>query len=444
MIPAAARPACPPPACAVAWAAARDVDPVVGRYRRLFAQLDWSRVPEPDPWRPRPGRLGHPPAAYVKALLVKLEEGKAYVTELRRYLVEHPLLVLELGFRPVVDPTQPLGFDVGRTVPGARWLRHQQQTLAPALLSGLLAGTVRAVQAAVPGVGATVAVDVKHLKHLYAWVAENNPTAMRPHRFDPQRPPRGDPACRLGVKRRANTAGAPVKEYLWGYGSGIATATDPRCGDVVRAEVTQPFHHQDVTYYHPVYAQATAHLGHPPTNVAAAAAFAAWHVYQTCAAPPVGTGGIAAIARNRRGPAPPRDAAARPLCDRGLAMTPGRTFRHEDGFRAQDHHCPLRRPTPTGAACPDPRFPTGGCHKVVNLEPGGLLRAQLDRASPAFHAVYRRRTSAERINSQAAALGIDRPKVRCLAAVRRLATLTYVVINARVLTRLHDQPPPLC
>ena len=443
MIPAAPRPACPPqPACAFEWAAARDRDPVVDRYRRLFAQLDWRQVPDPDPWGPRPGRLGHPPAAYVKALLVKLEEGKPYITDLRRYLVEHPLLVLELGFHPVVDPTQPCGFDVARTVPGARWLRHQQQTLDPALLSRLLAGTVRAVQAAVPDLGTTMAVDVKHL---YAWVAENNPTAMRPHRFDPARPPRGDPDCRLGVKRRANTAGAPVKEYLWGYGSGIATATDPRCGDVVLAEVTQPFHHQDVTVYHPVYAQATAHLGHPPTNVAADAAFDAWHVYQTCAAPPVGTGGIAAIARNRRGPAPPRDAAGRPLCDRGLAMTPGRVFRQADGFPAQDHHCPLRRPIPTGETCPDPRFAAGGCHKVVNLAPGGLLRAQLDRATPAFQAVYRQRTSAERINSQAAALGIDRPKVRRMAAVQRLATLTYVVINAHVLDRLHDQTPPgLC
>src|ERR687893_286984 len=109
-------------------------DPLVQRYRAFFALLDWRLVPERDASRPWPGSAPHPAAAYVKALLVKLCEQKPYVTQLRAFLVEHPLLVLELGFRPVPDPTQPHGFDVERTVPGARWLRHQQRTLDPAAL----------------------------------------------------------------------------------------------------------------------------------------------------------------------------------------------------------------------------------------------------------------------------------------------------------------------
>lgn len=65
----------------------------------------------------------------MKVLLVKLCEGYKYISELRHFLVKHPTLVLEIGFRPVVDPSQPFGFDVERTVPGDRWLRHQQQAL---------------------------------------------------------------------------------------------------------------------------------------------------------------------------------------------------------------------------------------------------------------------------------------------------------------------------
>ena len=57
-------------------------------------------------------------------------------------------------------------------MPGARWLCHQQQALDPAVLRALLAGTVRALRAAIPGQGTTVAVDVKHP---YAWVRENTP-----------------------------------------------------------------------------------------------------------------------------------------------------------------------------------------------------------------------------------------------------------------------------
>ena len=115
-------------------------DPVVQRYRAFFALLDWSQVPERDTTRSWPGPPPHPTAAYVKALLVKLCEHKPYVTELRAFLVEHPWLVLELGFRPAVDPTQPYGFDIEQTVPCDRYLRHWQQTLDPAVLQALLRG----------------------------------------------------------------------------------------------------------------------------------------------------------------------------------------------------------------------------------------------------------------------------------------------------------------
>ena len=425
-------------------------DPVVRRYRALFAVLDWTAVPERDARRRWPGHRPHPRAAYVKALLVKLCEQKASITDLRRYLVEHPALVLELGFRPVAAPTEPCGFDVERTVPGARWLRHQQQHLDHGLLRALLAGTVRAVQAEIPGLGTTVAVDVKHS---YAWVQENNPKAYVTERYDPERQPRGDPDCRLGVKRATNQEGSggrstARKEYVWGYGTGVASATDPWYGDVVLAEWTQPFNEHDVTFFPPLHQQATATLGRPPTNLAADAAFDAWHVYQAC----VPTGGIAAIPLNLRGQAPPnRDAQGQPRCAQGLTMVPRRQFTHEDGYRVQRFGCPLLFPTPSGQTCDDPHFRAGtGCVHGINLEPGGLLRATLDRRTDAFKAIYRQRTSAERINSQATALGIERPKVRTAASVARLNTLTYILINARVLLRCralnaaYPRPPAQC
>jgi hypothetical protein len=411
------------------------LDPVVRRYRELFERLDWSQVPERDEGLPWPGRPPHPRAAYIKAFLVKLCEQKAYVTDLRRYLVEHPALVLEVGFRPVSAPEQPYGFDVERTVPTARWLRHQQQHLDHEGLRALLRATVRALQAEIPGIGTTVAIDVKHI---YAWVRENNPKAYVSERYDPARRPSGDADCRLGVKRATNQEGPTDppkvrKEYIWGYGTGLASATDPRYGDIVLAEWTQPFNEQDVTYFHPVYRQTTATLGRAPTNVTADAAFDAWHVYQVC----FETGGTAAIPLNLRGKAPPqRDADGRPLCARRLTMVPYYEFGHEDGYRVQRFACPLRFPTPTGQTCDDPHFRTGpGCVTGINLEPGGLMRATLDRHADDYKAIYRQRTSAERINSQATALGIERPKVRNVRSVARLNTLTYILINARALDR---------
>src|SRR5207244_8645542 len=76
-----------------------DHDPVVQRYRSFFALFDWSVVPEPVVDPSQPGKRPHPPTAYIKALLLKLEEGLTFCTRLRRFLLEHPLLVLELGDR---------------------------------------------------------------------------------------------------------------------------------------------------------------------------------------------------------------------------------------------------------------------------------------------------------------------------------------------------------
>jgi hypothetical protein len=419
-------------------------DPVVQRYRAFFALLDWSAVPERDRRRPWPGPAPHPAGAYVKALVIKICERKEYITEVRAFLVEHPLLVLACGFRPVPAAGQPYGFDVARTVPGARWLRHWQQHLDNGLLQGLLQRTVHDLRGEIPGLGETVAFDVKHI---FAWVAANNPKAYVPERYNPGRQPTGDPACRLGVKTSSNQVRADgttrvAKVYLWGYGSGVAAATDPRHGDVVLAEYTQPFNEADSTYYHPLYDRAVRALGCIPTNVTADAAFDAWHIYQTCAR----HGGIAAIALNPRGhPVPKRSPDGRPLCPTGLPMTPSYRFAHPDGYRAQLHRCPLLFPQRTAQTCAHEQFVKGpGCIKHLNMEPGGQMRVLLDRDSVAYTQIYRQRTAVERINSQATALGIERPKARNAAAVRNLNTLTYIIINLHALARartVNAQPP---
>jgi len=413
----------------------RDHDPVVQRYRAFFALLDWSQVAERDQTHPWPGSRPHPQAAYVKALFIKLCEHQAYISHLRSFLVEHPLLVLELGFHLVPDPTQFYGFDVEQTVPTERWLRHKQQTLDNRLLQALLRETVHALQAEIPGLGTTVAFDVKHI---YAWVEQNNPKAYVSERYNPAHQPAGDPDCRLGVKRSTNQerpdgSTTERKEYVWGYGTGVAAATDPCYGDVVLAEYTQPFNEADSTYYHPLHRQTVATLGTAPTNVTADAAFDAWHIYQTCAEP----GGIAAIPLNTRGHAvPQRDADGVPRCPSGLRMDASYKYDHTEGYRAQVFRCPLLFPQASGESCEHEQFVKGpGCIKHINIEVGGQMRVMLDREAEAYKALYRQRTAAERINSQAKAYGIERPMVRNSCSVGNLNTLTYIVINAQALQR---------
>ena len=76
-------------------AALLDHDPMVADYRAFFALLDWSLVEHWQTQRSSRGRPAHPISAYLKAFLIRLREGMLYTAQLRRFLLRHPLLVLE-------------------------------------------------------------------------------------------------------------------------------------------------------------------------------------------------------------------------------------------------------------------------------------------------------------------------------------------------------------
>jgi hypothetical protein len=413
-------------------------DPVVQRYRGFFALFDWTQAPDPAVDPSRPGKRPHPQSAYLKALLLKREEGMSSCTQLRRYLLEHPLVVLELGFRPVLKRDLPYGFDVAKTVPTDRWLRQQPHELSQAVLQDLLAATVRDLREEIPGLGEVVAFDVTHI---YAFVKENNSRVYVKERFKKEQQPRGDRDCKLGVKKSTNREQADgskkeEKEYLWGYGSGVASSFIGGYGEVVLAEYTLPFNEGDITYFLPLYLRTVAALGFFPTHITADAAFDAWYIYQTV----VHRGGIAAIALNQHGhPESKRDRDGVPLCAKGLRMVSSFQFNHTRGYSSQRFLCPLLFPNPTGGCCEHEQFKKGpGCVKDLNWELGGQMRVTLDRDGPLYHAIYDQRTNTERINSQSKELGLKRPKVRNIDSIRNLNTLTYLVINARALRRVRQ------
>lgn len=396
-------------------------DPVAKRYEAFFEYLDWTKVPERDESRAWPGRLPHPEVAYVKAYQVMICEGKEYVTDLRRYLVEHPALVWLLGFRVKPDRESPYGFDIGASVPTARHLRRKLRNLDERMLAALLADTVAALAVEIPGLGKTTSLDTKHI---YAHVKENNPRAYVKERFDPTKQPSGDPDCRLGVKRSTNQIDeqgnmTTEKEYLWGYGTGVAATRTPDGDEVVLAEYTQPFNANDVTYGLSLLEQARVNLGYPPHNITADAAFDAWYMYQGCAE----VGGMAAIPLNLRNHPPTFFGPnGHPLCEcSAQEMQPGSIYL-KGTYREQLFTC---------SVC--------GAVRHLNIELGGLMRLQLDRQAPAYKIIYKQRTATERINSQAKAHGIERPKSRNGASIAHRNTLIYVVLNMKALQRIHKR-----
>src|SRR2546427_12046875 len=315
-------------------AALLDHGPLIQDYRAFFSQLDWSVVEHWEAQRSSRGRPAHPESAYLKAFLLRIREGMVYTTQLRRFLLRHPLLVIDLGFRLVLDPSAPYGFDVEATLPCEFWLREKLRHCDPALLQALLQATVRALQHEIPGLGETVAFDVKHI---YAWVKENNERAYVPERYDKTKRLAGDPDCRLGVKRSTHQAQEDgstkvKKELLWGYGTGIAVSTIADYGTVVLAEYTQPFNEGDITYFRPLYQHTVVALKQFPTYLTADAAYDAWYVYEA----PARHGGIAAVPLNQHSKTPfARLPDGTPCCPIGLPMHPTLQFNHTYGYRAK-------------------------------------------------------------------------------------------------------------
>ena len=145
-------------------------------------------------------RTRHPLHAYLKAFVLRIRKGLIYSSHLRRFLLNHPLLVIELGFRLEPDPAQPYGFDLDKTAPCEYWLRQQLHRFDHELLQALLKATVVAFKEEIPGLGETVAFDVKHI---YAWVHENNPRIYVKGRYYVTHHPKAIPIVDSASRRAA-------------------------------------------------------------------------------------------------------------------------------------------------------------------------------------------------------------------------------------------------
>ncbi len=447
--------------------------PVARRYLDLLGSLDWAHFPERPANHPWPGPQPAPRVPYVAAYLVKLNQGLRSMGDLRRYLCEHPALVWVLGFPLAPDQASPHGFDVERSLPSRRQFGRVLRELAPAAAQFLLDGAIQLIRQELPPdvlFGDVISLDTKHI---IAWVKENNPKAYVDQRYDKTKQPKGDPDCKLGCKRRHNkgegngagdatsqsappTPAAPastptsnpipaskatVGEFYWGYASGVVATKVPGWGEFVLAELTQPFDKGDATYFLPLLAQTERRLNRKPRFGALDKAYDAFYVYQYFH----DAGGFAAVPLVKKGGYEGRSFSpdGSPLCAAGLAMPLQFTFtdrattivEHERG----KYVCPLRFPQArSDAACPihHANWPKGGCTAMMPTCAGARIRYQLDRTSPEFKAIYKQRTAAERINSQAKELGIERPYLRCQSATANQNTLIYVLINLRALQRI--------
>jgi hypothetical protein len=433
------------------------------RCLELFGPLDWDGCPERNLQR-NWGQPTLPYTALIAAELIKLNESLPSTQKLRRFLGEHPGFIWLLGFPLVPAPNHPLSFNALASLPTQRHINRLFRQLPNAMLQFLLADSVRLIliELAAHGVLPIECISLD-TKHILAWVKENNPKAYVSHRYDKQQQPPGDSDCRLGCKRRHNQSRAEptpthnpvaairakVGEYYWGYGSGIVVTKVPHWGEFVLAELTQPFDRGDVSYFFPLMTQVEQRLGYKPRFGTFDAAFDAWYVYAHFYCENDPAGGFAAVPFSGKGGYTEHgrqfDPAGLPICAAGLAMPLKFTYtdrttclvEHERG----KYVCPFREQPARTKGCPlhHPNAKKQGCTAMMPISIGARLRYSLDRHSEAYQDLYRQRTAVERINSQAVALGIERPHLRNGPAIANQNTLIYLLINLRFLQRLRLQ-----
>jgi hypothetical protein len=437
-------------------------DSLAMRYLHLLGPLAWARFPERD-LQVHCGRAPVPYAPFAAACLVKVDQGLGSMGDLRRFLVEHPPLLWLLGFPLVADADSPYGFDAQASLPTGRHLTRMLRTMPNQALQFLLDSAVEQLRGELAALGVTLGQCISlDTKHILAWVKENNPKAYIADRYDKRKQPDGDPDCRLGCKRRHNKRNAstesmptptqnprPVKglavgEFYWGYASGVVATKVPEWGELVLAELTQPFDRPDVSYFFPLMAAAEKRLGFRPRFGAFDAAFDAFYVYEYFHRTD-GQVGFAAVPFSGRGAKDGRAFSPEglPLCAAGLPMALRYTF--IDHTHLFDHQrgrygCPLCYPQRHGEACPvqHKNWAKEGCIATMPTSIGARLRYQIDRQSAEYQDVYRQRTASERINAQAVELGIERPHIRNGAAIANLNTLIYILIDLRALQRIRQ------
>jgi hypothetical protein len=448
--------------------------PVVQRTLELLGPLDWARFPERNLLR-HWCQPAVPYAAFAGAMLVKLNEGLDSMGDLRQYLIEHPGLIPLLDFRVTRSKSHSCGFDPQASLPTQRHLTRMLREMPNMVFQFLLEDSARLICTELRRMrivaGECISLDTKHI---LAFVKENNPKAYVENRFDKTQQPKGDPDCKLGCKRKHNqrvskteysdmcpmsTEYTPttnplpaetvsVGEYYWGYGSGVVVVKVPKYGEFVLAEMTQPFNQPDLSYFFPLMTKTEQVLGFKPRFGTFDAAFDAWYVYdyfhrdddpEAFAAVPFSEkGGYKAKGRQF-------SPEGLPLCKAGLPMPLLFTFtdrttcliEHERG----KYGCPLFYPEPSSLSCPanHKNAAKKGCTAMMPTSIGARLRYTLDQDGEKYKEIYRQRTAVERINSQAFALGIERPHLRNGKAIANTNTLIYILINLRMLQRLRSQ-----
>ena len=392
--------------------------PAARFYDSLFLSLDLSSVPE----YPSTGRKGFSSHAMVCAFIVMKCEGLARISDLADYLNNNLLIAHYCGF----DITKPLPsywtFD--------RFLKSVNHDLLQKIMQDQVLSLARKgfIDTSFIGLDSTP---------VSANTSQNNPKAFLAGKFDPQKQPKADPDCRLGVHTASNRTGEKNFDFYWGYKNHVLVDC---ISGLPLYELTTPANVADCSVALDVLARTNALLSLSECSFLADKGYDVKRIYN-------GVhdlyNGDCFIPLNKRGTKDPKLLPNKhPVCEAGFAMHNGGVFSDRNRTRHK-FICPLKNVKDADCPCHHKNFYNGkkhrGCTKYLTVP--NDLRLSIDREGRRFKQTYALRTECERYNSRFKNTGQERMWVRNGASVANLNTFAHISLLAVAVAALGNCSP---
>ena len=387
-------------------------------YDKLFSSLDFTLPGAAT------GRRGFPKEAMACAFIVMKCEGFSQITDLVDYLDNNRLIAHYCGFN-IMEPL-PSYWTY------ARFLKK----LNNEVLKGIMATQVKRLyelgilDASFIGLDSTpVAANTK----------QNNPKSFTKEKFNPEKHPKADPDCALGVHSASNQHNERRYEFYWGYKNHVLVDC---ISGLPLFELTTPANVTDASVVPKILRSADAVLSLRECTFLGDKGYDVKAVYNLVKD---AYEGEPIIPLNKRGTKDPKKLPiGNPICDAGLAMNKdGKTTDGNGGLR-QKYCCPFRKSKTGGCPCNHKNWNNGkknrGCTKYKTIPTD--YRLSVDRDCLHFKRTYALRTECERYNSRFKASGQERLWIRNGNSAANLNTLAHIsalaVALAAVLSGSHS------
>ena len=380
-------------------------------YDKLFSSLDFT-LP-----RAATGRRGFPKEAMVCAFIVMKCEGFSQITDLVDYLDNNRLIAHYCGFN-IMEP-----------LPSYWTYDRFLKKLDNVELKEIMAAQVKKlyemgiVDASFIGLDSTpVAANTK----------QNNPKSFTKNKFNPEKQPKADPDCALGVHSASNQHNERRYEFYWGYKNHILVDC---ISGLPLFELTTPANTTDASVVPDILRSADSVVPLRECTFLGDKGYDVKAVYNLVKDTYEGEPIIPLNKRNAKNPQ--KLAVGNPVCEAGLAM-------HKDGKTTDNYRtrqkfcCPFRQSKTGSCPCNHKNWNNGrknrGCTKYKTIPTD--YRLSIDRDCLYFKRAFALRTECERYNSRFKDSGQERLWVRNANSAANLNTLAHISVLAVALSAI--------